>query len=185
MQKEYLTMVDMDGTLFDTVDVNYYAYKEALNKVGIELGREYFKEKCFAHNYREFLGIMIKDEEMIEEIHNYKKKLYLKYLCKTRKNDALIMILDSLKTNSYIALVTTASKENTMQLLSYFDMEDFFDEIVTQEDVKIVKPNPQCYKIVMDRYNIMPQKCIIFEDSVVGIEAAKNVCKTIMKVEAF
>ena len=48
--KKYLALFDLDGTLFDTTDVNYYAYKDALSSFGVELTRDYFISKS-SENY--------------------------------------------------------------------------------------------------------------------------------------
>lgn len=72
-----------------------------------------------------------------------------------------------------------------MEVLAHFSMDNFFDGIVSQEDVKHVKPNSECYRIAMELYKVEQGNCIIFEDSEMGILAAKEICNTIMKVEGF
>lgn len=46
MKKEYLALFDLDGTLFDTSEVNYFAYKDALEPFGIKLQKSFFVEEC-------------------------------------------------------------------------------------------------------------------------------------------
>ena len=46
-----LAIFDLDGTLFDTADVNYYSYKSVLESYGIELDHDYFVTKCNGKHY--------------------------------------------------------------------------------------------------------------------------------------
>ena len=46
MDKKYLALFDLDGTLFETGEVNYHAYQDALAPYGITLDKEYFLKRC-------------------------------------------------------------------------------------------------------------------------------------------
>ena len=72
------------------------------------------------------------------------------------------------------AVASTARKENLMNALNYIDAADAFSLILAGEDVKHGKPNPEIYNTVLERLNILPSEAMVFEDSSVGIEAAKQ-----------
>ena len=55
MPKKKLAIFDMDGTLVDTKDVNFYAYKEALEEEGFSLSYEYYCKFCNGRHYTVFL----------------------------------------------------------------------------------------------------------------------------------
>ena len=76
--KNCLAIFDLDGTLFDTTEVNYYAYKEALQMYGYNLNHDLFTEECNGRHYKEFLPVIVANLDHIEEIHNYKKKSIFK-----------------------------------------------------------------------------------------------------------
>lgn len=183
--KKYLAMFDLDGTLFDTSEVNYYAYKDALAKFGIELDREYFIAKCNGRHYTEFLPKIMGSFEYIEEVHRIKKDLYQNNLCRARENSHMFRMIDSMKETYYVALVTTASKKNTMEILKYFGYDMLFDYVVTQESIINQKPNPEGFLFVMDHTGIDAKHTVIFEDSDVGIEAARKTGATVMIVDKF
>lgn len=183
--EKLLVMVDMDGTLFDTFEVNYCAYKEAIESQGFHLERNDFK-KYYGKSYKEFLPHVAGEcLGLMEKIHEHKKQLYEKYIFKARKNEMLLHILDNMKNSSVIVLVTTASRKNTEDLLTYFNMQHYFDLVISQEDVHQVKPNPECYQMAMKQYHVHADQCLIFEDSVAGICAARQVCNVVFKVESF
>ena len=170
-----LIIVDLDGTLFDTRKANYLSYKEAVNKYGYDLDYNYYCEKCNGSYYMDFLPpITTNDKKILEDIHNIKKENYSKYLNEIVVNYNLVDMLKKLKLYCKIALVTTASKKNTYELLEQFDLLELFDLIITQNDVINSKPNPECYLKAIDFFGFKKEECVIFEDSKTGIEAAKR-----------
>ena len=72
-----------------------------------------------------------------------------------------------------MALVTTASKDNVFDELKHFDLDKDFDLVLTGEDIPRHKPDPQGFLMAMDRLKVPAENTVIFEDSDVGIEAAK------------
>ena len=75
MKKNKLILCDLDGTLFDTLEVNYYSYKESLNIFNYDIGYDFFLEECYGKYYKNFLSKLGVNEEEIEKIHKIKKEL--------------------------------------------------------------------------------------------------------------
>ena len=170
--KDYLAIFDLDGTLFDTLDVNYFSYREALSLYGINIDRDYFVNNCAGRHYKEFLPALSVNEADIENIHSLKKEAYIDYIHKTRVNTHLFAIINLIREIYNIALVTTASRKNSLEILKFFGYEDLFDLIITQEDVENMKPSPEGFILAMKYFNMDSGHTIIFEDSAPGIEAA-------------
>ena len=174
MSKKKLALFDMDGTLFDTNDVNYYAYKEAVEHFGYKIDYDYWYANCIGAYYKKFLGgIGITDEAMLEEIHELKKRAYSKYLKYAKINEHLFALIELMKPEYYVVLVTAASKANVLEILNTFGKIDVFDKMYMQEDVKKLKPDPEGYLTAMKHFNIKPEDTIIFEDSEPGLAAAE------------
>lgn len=185
MKKNKLILCDLDGTLFDTLEVNYYSYKESLNIFNYDIGYDFFLEECYGKYYKNFLSKLGVNEEEIEKIHKIKKELYGKYLGSAKINENLFDMLKIMKDFYHIALVTTASQKNSEEILRYFKKRDLFELIISAEDVKNKKPDPEGFIKAMDYFNVIPENTIIFEDSNVGIEAAIKSGANILKVEKF
>jgi len=100
-------------------------------------------------------------------------------------NTHLVNMLRAMKESYYIAIVTTASRKNTEDILNHFDLMYLFDFLVTQEDITKVKPDPQGFEIAMEHFGISPEHTIIFEDSEVGIEAAERSGATVFVADSF
>ncbi len=179
-------MVDLDGTLVDTKDANYIAYKEAMLPFGFDIDYKYYCEFCNGRHYLEFLPkITTSDKNVLSAIHERKKELYSKYLDCVRVNQALVDILKNSGQEYKTALVTTASKQNTYELLQNFKLESLFDLILTREDVTKNKPDPEGYIRAMECFDAKPEECVIFEDSDVGIEAAQKTKATVFVVKGY
>lgn len=184
--KKKLAMFDLDGTLFNTCDVNFYAYREALKAFNIELDYEYFQRECNGKKYTQFLPeICGFADERLMEIHRLKKENYARFLSKAVINAELFDILEGIRNQYHIALVTTASKKNTMELLRAFHKEDTFDFILTQDDIEKPKPDPEGFLKVQAYFNVSAEDTIIFEDSEAGLAAALQCTKKVYMVKGY
>nr|WP_253273443.1 HAD-IA family hydrolase [Leptotrichia sp. oral taxon 212] len=93
--------------------------------------------------------------------------------------------MESLKNNYYIALVTTASKQNSEEILEFFNKKEVFELFIFAENVEKKKPDPEGFIKAMEYFNISPENTLIFEDSDIGIKAAQRSGANIMKIEKF
>lgn len=172
-----LAIFDLDGTLFDTKDVNFRAYSKAIQECGYQadIDYNYYCDFCNGKNYKTFLPVLIPKitPEGMQAIHDAKKRLYTSYLKYAVKNKSLFSLIESIRGEYVIALVTTASRENVDDILKGFRVAGEFDIIITQEDVINCKPAPECFLLAMERAGVMAENTIIFEDSEAGLEAAE------------
>ena len=183
--KKKLAIFDLDGTLFDTSLVNYHAYREALVPYGVELDEAYFTTYCNGRHYTEFLPEIMKTTAYLKDVHVAKKDAYARNLDKARANTFLLDMIRGIRESYHIAIVTTASRQNTMDILSHFDCVDLFELIITQENITRVKPDPEGFLIAMENFQTEPASTVIFEDSQVGITAARATGAAVMIVDRF
>ena len=116
----------------------------------------------------------------IREAKNLYFDEYIKY---AELNKSLANFLYLNKVNIPIALATSASKINVNKLLRYFDIADLFKLIITSEDVKRPKPDPECFSKIMKSFNVKPSNTLIFEDSIVGLMAANTSGANVIKID--
>ena len=184
-----LAIFDLDGTLFDTKDVNFRAYTEAIKRCHyqVDIDYQYYCDFCNGNNYKTFLPQLIPgiDEEGLQAIHNAKKELYASYLKYAVKNDFLFSLIKAIRREYVIALVTTASGKNTEDILKEFHVAEEFDIIITQEDVVDCKPAPDCFLLAMKLADVLAKDTIIFEDSDIGLAAARASGAGYVKVHGF
>ena len=172
--KKRLAIFDLDGTLYDTRAVNYLSYRLALRGFGAELDKAFFYQRCNGQYYKHFLPVVapgLTPEDM-ETIHERKKAFYHECLTEAAANEHLIGIIQSIRGTFHTALVTTASRRNTFEILDHFGHAELFDLIMTQEDVTRKKPDPECFWKAMEHFEASPTETVIFEDSDAGVQAA-------------
>lgn len=167
-------ITDFDGTLVDTFEANLLAYQHAFDEVGLSLSREAYK-RCFGLRFDKFMEAEgVNDEPTRLRIRELKKACYPAHFGKLRPNEALIMLLRTFRVmGAKTAVASTARKENLMNALTHLGIADDFDLIFAGKDVKQGKPSPEIYNQAMAELGVSPQETLIFEDSEVGLQAAK------------
>lgn len=168
-------ITDFDGTLVDTFKANFYAYQDAFHKVGLKLTEEQYRA-CFGFRFEKFMQTVgVTDSNQMQQIKELKLNSYPTYFEHLRPNTALICLLQSMRENGCkIAIASTARMENLMNVINHLELQGKFDLIYSGKDVKQGKPSPEIYLKTMEELGVNPSETLIFEDSEVGIEAAKS-----------
>ncbi len=101
---------------------------------------------------------------------------YLSFIAKMNHNEILPdvpKVLNYLKEQDQPISLGSASK-NARQILEKVDLLKQFDAIVDGNDVSKAKPDPEVFLVAAKALNIKPEECIVFEDSVAGVQAANT-----------
>lgn len=185
--KTKLAIFDLDGTLFDTKEVNFQAYCAAFARCGCSVDAARFRENFFGRHFAEFLPLFVENPTpaLIQSLHEEKKACYVDFLGAARENAALFDYIEAVRPGCQTAIVTTASRKNVEDILQYFGRAPLFDLVVTQEDVKRVKPDPEGFLLAMARFGASPAETVIFEDSEAGIRCARGTGASVLRVEQF
>ena len=167
-------ITDFDGTLVDTYEANLRAYQKAFQAIGKDLTDEQYR-KCFGLRFDRFMSCMgIIDQRLTSKIRSLKTEFYPSFFKYLRPNSSLIELIKSYKQmGGKTAIASTARRENLLNAVRFLGIEDCFDLIYTGEDVKNGKPSPEVYLKAMHELGVTPSETLIFEDSPVGVEAAK------------
>ncbi|MBO6253740.1 MAG: HAD family phosphatase [Bacteroidaceae bacterium] len=167
-------ITDFDGTLVDTFEANLRAYQKAFAEVGLNLTSEKYRQ-CFGYRFERFMSTMaIYDEKTRNYIREAKKEYYPRFFEFLKPNTTLIELIYSFHAmGGKTAIASTARKVNLMNVVNYLGIGDSFDLIFAGIDVKHGKPSPEIYLKAMDALGVYANETVIFEDSEVGIEAAK------------
>ena len=82
-------------------------------------------------------------------------------------------LADARRLGLKMAIASSSGSNWVMEHLERFGIHDHFDAIVCREDVTRTKPDPELYRVALDRLSVSPNETIAFEDSTNGIRAAK------------
>jgi beta-phosphoglucomutase len=125
------------------------------------------------------VGHPLGDEEarrMIDERETYYRNLCLEQGENFRLSPGAVGLLENLREREIPRTIATASeKTNVDFFVRHLDLEKWFDpqKIIYDDFVRPGKPAPDCYLVAADILNLEPSRCIVVEDSLSGIRAAR------------
>ena len=179
-----LIILDFDGTLAATTDAHTKAYILALQEAGYTLDEAEYKSKYFGVRCTEFLrAIGITDEEEIDRIRLRKIELYPTLFESIKLNEPLWNFAQDFRAQGgKVWIVSTGHIDNISNVMRYLHIDSGIDGILSGDDIETPKPAPDCFLKAMAIEGATPEKCIIFEDSQIGLEAAQRSGAAFVKV---
>lgn len=172
---------DLDGVLVETSEFHFQAWTRLGNEIGLEITKE-INERLKGISRRRslehllYLADLEPDEQVKLEYEDKKNGWYLDFLEGITIKDTLpgvVPFLDELKADG-IRLAVGSSSQNAMTILDKLEISNYFDVIVDGNSVKEAKPNPEIFLRAAQYMNFDASKCVVFEDAISGIEAAKK-----------
>ncbi|MFC2047959.1 HAD family hydrolase [Chloroflexota bacterium] len=169
---------DMDGVIANTAPHHLKAWQEALSKRGVKFTEEDFRESFGLRNdtiIRKVLGEEVSQDE-IDSIASEKEESFRRKIKQGLKPlPGVIKLLKSLSEHRFrMALASSAPIENIQLLTEGLGINKFFQVIVSEKDVTEGKPSPQGFLLAAERLRIKPDNCIVIEDAIVGVTAARR-----------
>ncbi len=172
---------DLDGVIVDTAKYHFLAWKNLANSLGIDFSKEQneqLKGVSRIRSLEKILGWGNKtiSQEKFEALLDEKNEEYLRYIESMDESEILPdvpRILNLLLENNSPIALGSASK-NARAILKKVDLIDKFNAIVDGNDVTKAKPDPEVFTNAAEKIKVIPNKCVVFEDSVAGIQAAKK-----------
>lgn len=170
---------DVDGTLIDSLEYHWLSWRDTLAAEDFPITREQFMETFGQRNaeiLRHYFGPDV-SSDTIERIGNAKEELY-RELVQTRGIDPLPGVrrwLERLEQDGWHqAVASSAPLLNIEVILEAIKAKDFFDAVVSAEEVERGKPDPQVFLRAAEKISILPHRCIVVEDAPAGVEAARR-----------
>lgn len=169
---------DMDGVVVDNHKYHYQAWKAFADKYNFNLTPEIYRDR-FNGKTNADLFPMIFGEVTQEKMQKYAdekegmyKKIYLEHM---KAHTGLIDFLEFLKKKKIkIALGTSAPTSNVDFTLDNLKLRHYFEVIVDGSQVDKGKPDPQVYQLCALKLGVSPGDCVVFEDSLAGLESGER-----------
>ncbi len=177
---------DMDGTMIDNMLIHHQAWQKKLSELGMELNLQEVKESIHGVN-EEILTRLFGDRlsKVERKFHADDKEAQYRLLYKDSLKliDGLDEFLQFLKEKKIkIGIGTAAPKENVDFVLDTLSIRPLFGAVVDAGMVEKGKPNPEIFLKTIHQLGLLPEECIIFEDSPTGVEAAVRSGATVIVV---
>ena len=172
---------DLDGVIVDTAGYHYLAWKRLANQLDFDFTLE-DNEKLKGISRKESLelilkwGMVSKTSVEKEELAQLKNTWYVEMISGMTPADVLpgaLQFLKDVKASGYKTALGSASK-NAGIILNKVELTNYFDAIVDGNVVTASKPDPQVFLNGAKMLGVDPPACVVFEDAIAGVEAAKN-----------
>jgi len=179
---------DFDGVISDTEILHFEAFNTVLKAFGVEIGKADYYDKylgltdmdCFAELIRE--GILDKPGVELESLVRGKNIIF-EETAKTKAGiiDGVRDFIAMLKENNVpMAIFSGALLAEIELILDFSNLREFFEVIISAEQVTHAKPSPEGFLLAIEKLNgnrkvaIEANECVVIEDSRWGLEAARS-----------
>lgn len=181
-------LFDMDGVLIDAKDWHYEALNKALGLFGIEINRYDHLNTFDGLPTAVKLKLISKRYYLPEQLHAFVNQMKQKYTIQLIYEKCHPVFqheyaLSRLHNEGYKIAVCSNSIRSTIELMmNKSGLIGYIDMIVSNEDVRNAKPDPEMYQLAISSFGLEPAECIVVEDNPNGIEAGKASGATVLEV---
>lgn len=170
---------DLDGVIVDTAKFHYLAWRKLANNFGFDITEDQNEQLKGISRVKsmeiilEWGKVKLSQDEFMEQMA-LKNDNYLSYISSMTKKDLLpgvSNVIEYLSENNIPFALGSASK-NARIILEKTGLIHKFNAVVDGNDVNKAKPNPEVFLIAASKLKVEPENCVVFEDSVAGIQAA-------------
>jgi beta-phosphoglucomutase family hydrolase len=180
--KAYL--FDCDGTIADSMPLHYQAWKKALEEWNCEFDERLFyewggvpvAEIISTLNERQGLSMPV------EAVAHRKEELYFALLPQLQAVPEVLEHIEAGHGSIGFAVVSGSTRESVRASLMALNLLDRFDTMVCAGDYTKSKPDPEAFLLAAAKLGVSPEFCLVFEDTEMGIQAARAAGMASVKV---
>lgn len=180
--KAYL--FDCDGTIADSMPLHYRAWKQALGEWNCE-----FEEKLFydwgGMPVAEIISTLNERHGLrmpVETVARRKEALYFELLPQLRAVPEVLQHIEAEHKKIPFAVVSGSTRESVRASLVTLNLLERFEAMVCAGDYTKSKPDPEAFLLAAAKLKVAPESCLVFEDTEMGIQAAKAAGMASIKV---
>ncbi|MEH6941846.1 pyrophosphatase PpaX [Bacillus sp. JJ722] len=167
-------LFDLDGTLINTIDLILASFTETLN--------HFYPNKYSREDMLKFIGPPLVDSfqsidpERVDEMVDYYREFNMKnHDALVKEYEGVLETIEALQTAGFkIGIVTTKLRAAVLKGLKIGKLDPYFDVIVTLDDVKNAKPDPEPINMALEQLHSTPEEAIMVGDSSHDILAGQN-----------
>jgi HAD superfamily hydrolase (TIGR01509 family) len=169
---------DWDGTLADTKRAVVQSFQKVLRETGCLVSDEFIERRMGIGTKKTLEQALEEcnvrfDDEMLENLAIEKIRIQANLTEIVSLFDGAIELLEELQGRIKIALATMSSRKVVGKLLSEKRIGGYFDVVVSADEIVKPKPDPEVFFISATKLGLKPEDCVVVEDSVFGVRAAK------------
>lgn len=170
---------DMNGVIVDDEHLHELAFKEVLGTLGVELSHKEYFDYCVGRTDEAGFVHVVEKFELkgvdIERLVRDKADAYYQITPSNFKSfPGCLELINDLRQAFRLALASSCAKKEVDMVLKAFELEQTFEFVITADDVKKGKPDPEPYLITAQKLKIRPEYCLVIEDAKNGVLSAKS-----------
>ncbi|WP_026654816.1 HAD family hydrolase [Butyrivibrio sp. AE3003] len=189
MAKIKAVIFDMDGVLIDAKEWHYEALNRALGLFGYTITRYDHLVTYDGLPTRKKLEMLTKERDLPKELHSFINEMKQQYTMEIVHSKCKPVFqreyaMSKLKADGYrIGVASNSVRNSIVTMMDMSDLSKYIDIIVSNQDVKEGKPNPEIYIKAIEGLEMNPEDCMVIEDNINGIKAGKAAGAYVMQVE--
>lgn len=179
---------DCDGTLADTMPAHFRAWTTMLGRHGIPFTETRFYQlggmptAKIIRLLSDETGVPVSDvDAMVAE----KEAAFLECLSAIQPMEAVVAIAAAYRGRLPMAVASGGYRDTITRTLDQLGIRDWFDAMVVAEDTPRHKPEPDVFLEAARRLTVPPEGCVVFEDTDIGLEAARRAGMASVDVRAW
>ena len=177
-------LFDCDGTIADSMPLHYVAWTEALAEWNCQ-----FPENTFyawgGLSVARIISLLNEQHGLsmpVDQVAQRKEELYYEILPQLKAVPEVLEQIEAEHGRIPFAVVSGSTRESVTASLKTLDLLDKFEVLVCAGDYKKGKPDPEAFLMAAEKLGIVPEKCLVFDDSDLGIQAAKAAGMAAVKI---
>lgn len=172
---------DLDGVIVDTARYHFLSWKRLADQLGINFTEEDNERLKGVSRMASLeiileIGNLILDERLKLEYATLKNSWYVEYISKMTPSEILPGCVKFIKEvrNANIRTAIGSASKNTPMILERVGIKDLFDAVADGNNISKAKPDPEVFLKAAEMVGVKPEKCVVFEDAVAGVQAGLN-----------
>ena len=169
---------DLDGVIADTAECHYQAWRDVFGQRGFDFSREDFM-RFFGRRHDTIIKFALGKDLPPQEFEVIAAEKQASYRRRVSRNmralPGAIELLKTLREHGIkSAIASSAPMENITIILRGLGIEEYFQAIAPGTEVPEGKPSPQVFLLATERLGVDPGNCVVIEDAIAGVSAARR-----------
>jgi len=177
-------LFDCDGTIVDSMPLHYLAWNKALSEWKCDFSAELFY-KWGGMPVAEVIATLNRERGLqmpVEEVQHRKENLYYESLAQLKAIPEVVEHIEARHGGIPFAVVSGSTRESVIASLTVVKLLDRFDTLVCAGEYQKSKPDPEAFLMAATNLGVAPGVCLVFEDTDMGIQAARAAGMASVKV---
>jgi len=186
---------DLDGTLVDTEPIHFAAFNEVLSAEAIQIDRDDYFKRLIGYNDHDCFALVLSEHgkdasaDRIAALTTRKSAIYQAMVAERDVlYDGAEKFVRDCAHRFPLMIATGTLRAEAETILRRGGLRDLFLDIIAAEDVARGKPEPDAFDLALGRFGfilrqrdpILPDQCLVVEDTPAGIEAAHRACMKVL-----